>query len=33
MNRITSLAAGACLAVLSMGAAHAQANRAEVIHW
>src|SRR6218665_4112222 len=29
----TSLAAGICLAILSAGAAHAQANRAEVIHW
>lgn len=33
MIRKHSLAIGACLAVLAVGAAHAQANRAEVIHW
>lgn len=33
MNRFTLLAAGVCLAALSMGAAQAQAHRAEVIHW
>jgi len=33
MIRKHSLAIGASLAVLAVGAAHAQANRAEVIHW
>lgn len=33
MIRKHSLAIGVCLAVLAVGAAHAQANRAEVIHW
>ena len=33
MNRFTPLAAGLCLALLSLGTAQAQANRAEVIHW
>jgi glucose/mannose transport system substrate-binding protein len=33
MIRMTSLAIGASLAILTAGAAHAQANRAEVIHW
>jgi glucose/mannose transport system substrate-binding protein len=33
MIRKHSVAIGASLAVLAVGAAHAQANRAEVIHW